>query len=206
MAPFEALYGRRYRSPNYWDDSAKRMVVGPDMVQGKIEQVQVIRKKMKAAQDCQKSYADLRRSKIEFNVGDKVLLRVLSMKGVMRFGKRGKLSQKYVGPYDILDRVEEVAYRLALPPSLARVHNVFHVSQLRKYVSDPSHVLEIENIELDDQLTYEELPKEILDTKVRKTRNSEVSLVKVLWSNHDVEEATWETEASMRERYSHLFH
>ncbi|XP_074278053.1 uncharacterized protein LOC141601657 [Silene latifolia] len=124
----------------------------------------------------------------------------------MRFGKRGKLSQKYVGPYEILDRVGEVAYRLALPPALARVYNVFHVSQLRKYVSDPSHVLEIENIELDEQLTYEEFPKEILDTKVRKTRNGEVSLVKVLWSNHEVEEATWETEASMREKYPHIFH
>ncbi|XP_074292024.1 uncharacterized protein LOC141618858 [Silene latifolia] len=128
------------------------------------------------------------------------------MKRVMRFGKRGKLSQKYIGPYEILDRVGEVAYRLVLPPALARVHNVFNVSQLRKYVSDPSHVLKIENIELDDQLTYEEIPKEILDTKVRKTRNSEVSLVKVLWSNHEMEEATWETEASMRENYPHLFH
>ncbi|XP_074263501.1 uncharacterized protein LOC141586228 [Silene latifolia] len=160
---------------------------------------------MKAAQDRQKSHADLRRSEIEFNIGAKVLLKVSPMKGVMRFGKRGKLSQKYVGPYDILERVKEVAYHLALPPALARVHYVFHVSQLRKYVSDPSHVLEIENIELDDQLTYVEVTKEILDTKVRKTRNGEVSLVKVLWSNHEVVEATWETEAFMREKYPHLF-
>ncbi|XP_074263522.1 uncharacterized protein LOC141586246 [Silene latifolia] len=160
---------------------------------------------MKVAQDRQKSHADLRRSEIEFNIGDKVLLKVSPMNGVMRFGKRGKLSQKYVGPYDILDRVKEVAYRVALPLALARVHNVFYVSQLRKYVSDPSHVLEIENIELDDQLIYEEVPKEILDTKVRKTRNGEVSLVKVLWSNHEVVEATWETEAFMREKYPHLF-
>ncbi|XP_074263513.1 uncharacterized protein LOC141586238 [Silene latifolia] len=130
---------------------------------------------------------------------------VMVQEGVKRFGKPGKLSQKYVGPYDILDRVKEVAYRLALPPALARVHNVFHVSHLRKYRSDPSHVLEIENIELDDQLTYEEIPKEILDTKVRKTRNGEVSLVKVLWSNHEVVEATWEKEAFMREKYPHLF-
>ncbi|XP_074297763.1 uncharacterized protein LOC141628534 [Silene latifolia] len=142
-----------------------------------IEQVQVIRQKMKSTQDRQKSYADLRRSEIEFNVGDKVLRKVSPMKRFMRFGKREKLSQKYVGPYEILDRVEKGAYRPALPPTLARVHNVFHVSQLRKYVSDPSHLLEIENIELDDQLTYEEVPKKILDAKVRKTRNGSKGLL-----------------------------
>ncbi|XP_074299371.1 uncharacterized protein LOC141630451 [Silene latifolia] len=150
--------------------------------------------------------AYLRRSEIEFAVGDKVLLKVSPMKGVMRFGKRCKLSQKYVGPYEILVRVGEVTYRLALPPALGRVHNVFHVSQFGKYVSDPSHILEIKNIELDEKLTYKEVPKEILDTKVRKTRKGEVALVKVLWSNHEVEEATWETEASTREKYLHLFH
>ncbi|XP_074311713.1 uncharacterized protein LOC141647434 [Silene latifolia] len=112
------------------------------------------------------------------------------MKGVMRFRKRGKLSQKYIGPYEILDRVGEVAYPLALPPSLSRVHNVFHVSQLRKYVSDPTHVLVAETVEMDKNLSYVEVAKEILDRKVRKTRNGETALVKVLWSNHNVEEAT----------------
>ncbi|XP_074291745.1 uncharacterized protein LOC141618540 [Silene latifolia] len=107
---------------------------------------------MSSTQDRQKSYADLRRSDIEFAVGDKVLLKVSPMRGVMRFGKRGKLSQKFIGPYEILDRVRELAYRLALPPVLNRVHNVFHVSQLRKYISYPSHVLEVETIELDDAL------------------------------------------------------
>lgn len=114
------------------------------------------------------------------------------MKGVMRFGKRGKLSQKYIGPYEILARVGEVAYRLDLPSELDRVHNVFHVSQLRKYVSDPSHVLGVEHIEVDKALTYVEVPKEILDRKVRKTRNGETQLLKILWSNHNVEEATLE--------------
>ncbi|XP_074291096.1 uncharacterized protein LOC141617860 [Silene latifolia] len=127
------------------------------------------------------------------------------MKGVMRFGKRGKFSQKYIGPYEILDRVGEVAYRLALPPTLAKVHNVFHVSQLRKYVGDPTHVLATETVKMDENLSYEEVAKEILDRKVRKTRNSEISLVKVLWSNHNVEEATWEVGAEMKEKYPHLF-
>ncbi|XP_074300955.1 uncharacterized protein LOC141632296 [Silene latifolia] len=122
------------------------------------------------------------------------------MRGVMRFGKRGKLSQKFIGLYEILARVAEEAYRLALPPSLDRVDNVFHMLQLRKYVSDPSHVLEVENIELDEALTYSEVPKEILDRKVRKTSNGEIVLIKVLWSNHNVEKATWEPEEAMKER------
>ncbi|XP_074266305.1 uncharacterized protein LOC141588778 [Silene latifolia] len=122
-------------------------------------------------------------------VDDKVLLKVLPMKGVMRFGKNGKLSQKYIGPYEILDRVGEVAYRLALPPALDQVHNVFHVSQFRKYVTDPSHVLEVEHIELDEAL-MSKTEKEILDIKVRKTRKGETVLLKVLWFNHKVEEAT----------------
>ncbi|XP_074288212.1 uncharacterized protein LOC141613380 [Silene latifolia] len=153
----------------------------------------------------EKSYADARRSDISFQVGEKVLLRVSPMKGVMRFGKRGKLSHKFIGPYEILDRVGEVAYRLALPPALARVHNVFHVSQLRRYLSDPSHILSHDVVEVDEQLTYIETPKEILDRKVRKTRHGETALVKVLWTNHKAEEATWETEAAMRESYPHLF-
>ncbi|XP_074283677.1 uncharacterized protein LOC141608213 [Silene latifolia] len=165
----------------------------------------IVRQKMRAAQDRQKSYADLKRSEIEFAVGDKVLLKVSPMKGVMQFGKRGKLSQNYIGPYEILDRVGEVAYRLALPPALAKVHNIFPVSQLRKYVSDLTHVLAGETVEMDDNLSYEEVAKEILDRKVRKTRNSEISLVKVLGSNHNIEEATWEVEAEMREKYPHLF-
>ncbi|XP_074288236.1 uncharacterized protein LOC141613401 [Silene latifolia] len=160
---------------------------------------------MRAAHDGQKSYADLRRSDIEFTVGDKVLLKVSPMRGVMRFGKRGKLSQKFIGSYEILDRVREVAYHLALSLALDRVQNVFHLSQLRKYINDTSHVLEAEMIELDDALTYVETPKEFLDRKVRKTRHGETTLVKVLWSNHLVEEATWEAEENIKERYHHLF-
>ena len=205
MAPFEALYGRKCRSPICWDDAAETTILGPQMVQDMVEQIKVIRQKMKTAQDRQKSYADLRRRAIEFEVGDKVLLRVSPMKGVMRFGKKGKLSQKFIGPYEILDRIGEVAYRLALPPCLAKVHNVFHVSQLRKYLSDPSHVIEPETIELDDSLTYEEVPIEILDRKIRKTRRTKTPIVKVLWTNHTTEEATWEAEDTMREKYPHLF-
>ncbi|XP_074299067.1 uncharacterized protein LOC141630090 [Silene latifolia] len=162
------------------DSRADAVVLGPEMIQEMVEQVHIIRQKMRAAQDRQKSYADLKRSDIEFAVGDKVLLKVSPMRGVMRFGRKGKLSQKYIGPYEILDRVGE-------------------------YVSDPTHVLELEHVEIDEQLSYVEEPKEILERKVRKTRNGETALVKVLWSNHKVEEATWEAEAAMREKYPSLF-
>ncbi|KAM6556474.1 hypothetical protein CsatB_003493 [Cannabis sativa] len=155
----------------------------------------------------QKSYADLKRRDIEFKVGDHVFLRVTPRKGlsVKRFGKRGKLSPRYVGPFQILDRVGSVAYRIALPPSLSGVHNVFHVSQLRKYVSDPSHVLSYETLGLQEDLSYNERPVKILDQKDRILRNKTITLVKVLWRNSVVEEATWELESDMREQYPELF-
>jgi len=160
---------------------------------------------MKAAQDRPKSYADLHMRPIEFVVGEKVFLKVSPTKGVMRFGRKGKLSPKFIGPYEILDRVGSVAYRLALPTELERVHNVFHVSQLKKYIPDPSHVLEPEVVELDPNLSYEEYPIRILDTKTRETRTRTTQLVKVLWSNHGTEEATWEAEEEMKKKYPHLF-
>ncbi|XP_057251736.1 uncharacterized protein LOC130591820 [Beta vulgaris subsp. vulgaris] len=144
-------------------------------------------------------------TRLEFVVGEKVLLKVSPTKGVMRFGRKGKLSPCYIGPYEILERIGQVAYRLALPTELAKVHNVFHVSQLRKYISDPSHVIQPETIELDETHTFEERPVRILDSKTRNTRNKAIKLVKVLWSNHQTEEATWKTEDGMRKCYPELF-
>ncbi|XP_021770666.1 uncharacterized protein LOC110734829 [Chenopodium quinoa] len=113
------------------------------------------------------------------------------MKGVIRFGKKEKLSPKYIGPYEILQRIGKLAYRLALPMDLSKVHDVFHVSQLRRYIPDKSHVLQPETIELDQSLIYEERPIKILDSKVHSTRKKDVKIVKVLWSNQETEEATW---------------
>ena len=123
------------------------------------------------------------------------------MKGVMRFGKKGKLSPRFIGPFEILERIGEVAYKLALPPSLASVHNVFHVSMLKKYIPDPSHVLQPQA----EDLTYEEYPVVIADRQVRQLRTKEIPMVKVLWSNHTAEDCTWETEAVMRMTYPYLF-
>ena len=124
---------------------------------------------------------------------------------MLRFGKRGKLSPRYIGPYEIISRVGAVAYRLALPPELDRIHNVFHVSMLRKYVADPSHRLPEQQVELSENLTYIEEPVQILDHREQVLRNKRIPLVKVLWRNHAVEEATWEREDQMRTQYPYLF-
>ena len=127
------------------------------------------------------------------------------MKGVMRFGKKGKLSPRYVGPYEILERIGNVAYKLALPSELGGVHPAFHVSMLRKYLPDPSHVIQPQDVQLSMDLAYEETPVMVLDRKVRKLRSKEIPLVKVMWRNHSQEESTWEVEAEMRQKYPFLF-
>ncbi|KAL0561760.1 hypothetical protein IC582_002201 [Cucumis melo] len=205
MAPFEALYGRCCRSPVCWGEVGEHGLMGPELVQSTNEAIQKIRSRIHTAQSRQKSYADVRRKDLEFEIGDKVFLKVAPMKGVLRFERRGKLSPRFVGPFEILERIGPVAYRLALPPSLSAVHDVFHVSMLRKYVPDPSHVMDYEPLEIDENLSYVEQPVEILAREVKTLRNKQIPLVKVLWRNHRVEEATWEREDDMRSRYPELF-
>ncbi|XP_059288936.1 uncharacterized protein LOC132042407 [Lycium ferocissimum] len=123
----------------------------------------------------------------------------------MRFGKKGKLSPRFIGPYEIVRKVRTVAYELKLPPDMAMVHPVFHISMLRLSKPDPSHVLNHEEIEINERLSYEEEPIQILDHQVRRLRTKVVASVKVLWQNHDTEEATWVAEEDMKKRYPHLF-
>ncbi|KAL4295736.1 hypothetical protein GQ457_12G011360 [Hibiscus cannabinus] len=205
MAPFEALYGRRCRTPLCWSELGENKVLGPQMIQDTEKQVWVIHDRLKQAFDRQKAYADKKRRDIRHEVGDRVFLKVSPWKKVLRFGKKGKLSPRYIGPFEVLEKVGIVAYRLALPPEFDKIHNVFHVSMLKKYRSDPSHVLEPEEVELNPDLSYEEEPVMILDSEVKRLRNKNVSLFKVLWRNHNVEEATWEPEEIMKEQYSYLF-
>ncbi|KAA0060413.1 pol protein [Cucumis melo var. makuwa] len=197
MAPFEALYGKCCRSPVCWGEVGEQRLMGPELVQSTNEAIQKIRSRMHTAQSRQKSYADVRRKDLEFEVGDKVFLKVAPMRGVLRFERKGKLSPRFVGSFEILKRIGTVAYRLALPPSLSTVHDVFHVSMLRKYVPDPSHVVDYEPLEIDENLSYAEQPVEVLAREVKTLRNKEIPLVKVLWRNHRVEEATWEHEDDM---------
>ena len=142
---------------------------------------------------------------LEFEVEDRVFLELSPRKGVVRFGKRGKLNPCYIGPFEIVERIGPVAYRLELPEEFSRVHNVFHISMLRKYIQNYSHVLEAPEIELRDDLSYEEQPVQILGREEKELRNKTISLVKVLWRNHLVEKATWEREDQMRSQYPHLF-
>ena len=127
------------------------------------------------------------------------------MKGIMRFGKKGKLILRFISPYKILEKVGNVAYRLTLPSELSSVHNIFHVSILRRYISDPSHVLSQEPLALDQDLSYKERPPQILDKRVKEFRKKKIPLVKILWCNQSIEETTWELEDEMRKIYPEFF-
>ena len=148
MAPYEALYGRKCRTPLCWTKLGERKVIGPDLIKETEEKMKMIRERLKVAIYRHKSYSDMKRKDIRYEIGDKVFLKVSHWKKVMRFGKNGKLSPRFIGLYEVIEKVGPVAYRLALPPDLEKIHNVFHVSMLRRYRSVPSHVVSSETIEL----------------------------------------------------------
>ncbi|KAG8478536.1 hypothetical protein CXB51_028289 [Gossypium anomalum] len=163
MAPYEALYGRMCRTPSCWTELGKRQVLGPKLVADIEDKVRIIRDRLKEAANWQKSYADLKRREIKYSVADMVFLKISPWKKILRFGKKGKLSSRFIGPYRVLKRVGPVAYQLELPPELVKIHDVFHVSMLRRYCSDPTHVVSIAEIELQTDLTFKEKPAQILD-------------------------------------------
>ena len=179
-------------------------MLGPEFLQQTSEKVKAIQERMKATQSRQKSYTDNRRKPSEFEVGDHVFLRFTPTVGIQRAIKSRKLTPRFVGPYQILKRIGTTAYEIALPPHLANLHNVFHISQLRKYIADPSHVLESDDIQIRDDLSMNTEPVRILDSQVKKLRGKEIQTVKVIW---DVitQEMTWEMKDRMRQSYPHLF-
>ncbi|KAJ8748359.1 hypothetical protein K2173_002996 [Erythroxylum novogranatense] len=205
MAPYEALYGWKCRTLVCWMELSENKMIGPDIVKDTEEKILIIPQRLKAASDRQKSYTDLKRKDIEFQVGDKVFLKVSPWKHKLRFGKKGKLSPRFIGPYEILKRVGPVSYQLALPGELARLHDVFHVSMLRRYRSDVTHKIPMQEIQVQQDLSYEEEPISILAREVKQLRNKTISLVKVLWQHHGLEEATWEPEEIMKAQYPQLF-
>ncbi|GJY60948.1 putative reverse transcriptase domain-containing protein [Tanacetum coccineum] len=162
-APFEALYGRKCRSPVCWAEVGEVQLTGPDLVQETTEKVIQIKQRIHAARDRKKSYADLKRKPVEFQIGDRVMIKVSPWKGVVRFGKRGKLNPRYVRPLKVLEKVGSVAYRLELPQELCRVHNTFHVSNLKKCYSDEPLAVLLEGLHIDDKLHFVEEPVEIMD-------------------------------------------
>jgi len=202
MAPFEALYGRSCRT--HWSEAGERNFFGPDIVNEAEDQVQLIQKNLKAAQSRQKSYADKKRQAISFQVGDHVYLRVSPMRGVQRFGVKGKLAPRYVGPFPIVEQCGPVAYRLELPAHLSAIHNIFHVSQLRKCLRVHAKIVDIDELQLELDLVYPKHPVKIVDFKTRVTRNQTSKFYKVQWSNHSEREATWETEEFVRTKCPEL--
>ncbi|WVZ58444.1 hypothetical protein U9M48_008720 [Paspalum notatum var. saurae] len=188
MAPFEALY--------------EHVTFGPDLVTQTEAQVKMIHNNLKRAQSRQKSYSNKRRRPLVFEEGDHVYLRVSPMKGVHRFGVKGKLAPRYIGPFKITERCGSVAYRLDLQPHLAAVHDVFHVSKLKKCLRVPEEVVvDTSQIHIQLDLTYEEQPVKILDQKQKSTRQRTINFYKVQWRNHSVEEATWEQEEFFQTKY-----
>ncbi|GJZ64393.1 putative reverse transcriptase domain-containing protein [Tanacetum coccineum] len=169
-APFEALYGRKCRSPVCWSEVGDSQLTGPEMIRETTEKIAQIKNRLLTARSRQKSYADVRRRPLEFDVGDKVMLKVSPWKGVIRFGKRGKLSPRYIGPFKVLERVGPVAYKLELPRELQGIHNTFHVSNLKKCLSDESLIIPPDEIQLDDKLHFIEEPVEIMDREVKRLK------------------------------------
>ena len=189
-APFEALYGRKCRSPLCWAEVGDSQITGPELVVDTTEKIAQIRQRMAAARDRQKSYADKRRKPLEFQVGDRVLLKVSPWKGVVRFGKRGKLNPRYVGPFEIIERIGKVAYKLNLPAELGGVHNVFHVSNLKKCLSDETLIVPLKELTIDDQLRFIEEPVEITDRDIKVLKRTRIPLVRVCWNSRRVPEFT----------------
>ncbi|GJZ51284.1 putative reverse transcriptase domain-containing protein, partial [Tanacetum coccineum] len=204
-ALFEALYGRKCRSPVLWAEIGEESLIGPELIQETTDKVVLIKEKLKAARDRQKSYADNRRKPLEFEVGDRVMLKVSPWKGVIRFGKKGKLAPRYVGPFEILERIGLVAYRLRLPEELSGVHDTFHVSNLKKCLADASLHVPLDDIKVDKTLRFVEEPVEIMDREVKSLKRSKIALVKVRWNSKRGPEFTWEREDYMKSKYPQLF-
>ncbi|GJS35708.1 putative reverse transcriptase domain-containing protein [Tanacetum coccineum] len=183
----------------------KAQLTGLEFIQETTKKIILIKQRIQAARDRQKSYADLKRKPMEFEVGDRVMLKVSPWKGVVRFGKRGKLNPRYVGPFKVLAKVGKVAYRLELPQKLSRVHHTFHVSNLKKCYADEPLVMSLEGIYVDDKLQFVEEPVKIIEREIKRLKRSQIPLVKVRWNSRRGPEFTWERKDSFKQKYPQLF-
>ncbi|GJV30743.1 hypothetical protein Tco_1387191 [Tanacetum coccineum] len=204
-APFEALYGRKCRSPVCWAEVGDAQLTGPAIIHETTKKIVQIKSRIQAARDRHKSYANIRRKPMVFQVGDRVMLKVSPWKGVVHFGKRGKLNPRYVGPFKVIERVGTVAYKLELPQQLSRVHNMFHVSNLKKCLSDESLVIPLEELRVDDKLHFVEEPVEVMDREIKQLKRSRIPIIKVRWNSKRGPEFTWEREDQFKQKYPHLF-
>nr|GEX80023.1 putative reverse transcriptase domain-containing protein [Tanacetum cinerariifolium] len=204
-APFEALYGRKCRSPVCWSEIGDSQLTGLELIRETTLKSVQIKNRLLTPRSRQKSYADVRRKRMEFEVGDKVMLKVSPWKGVIHFGKCGKLSPWYIGPFEIIKRIGLVAYKVELPEKLRGIHNMFHVSNLKKCLADEDLVIPLEEVQLDDKLHFIEEPMEIMDQEVKRLKQSRIPIVKVRWNSRRDPKYTWEREDFFKRNYPHLF-
>ncbi|GKC95862.1 putative reverse transcriptase domain-containing protein [Tanacetum coccineum] len=204
-APFEALYGRKCCSPVCWAEVGEVQLTGPEIVQETTEKIVQIKQRIQAARDRQKSYVDSKHKPMKFQVGHRVMLKVSPRKGVVRFGKWGKLNPRYVRPFKVLEKVRSVAYKLELPQKLSRVHNTFHVSNLKKCYADEPLTVPLDGLHIGDKLYFVEEPIEIMDREVKRLKQSRIPIIKVQWNSRRGPEFTWEREDQFRKKYPHLF-
>ncbi|GJU30578.1 putative reverse transcriptase domain-containing protein [Tanacetum coccineum] len=205
VAPYKALYGRKCRSPVCWSKVGDSQLTGPELIHDTIEKIIQINNRLLAACSHQKSYADKRLRQLEFEVGNMVLLKVSPWKGVVCFGKRGKLSPHYIRPFKILARVGLVAYTLELPEELKGIHSTFHVSNLKKCLAEGDVVVPMDEIQLDDKFHMIEEPVEVVDKEVKRLKQSRIPIVKVRWNSQRGQEFTWECEDQIKKKYLHFF-
>ncbi|GJW17248.1 hypothetical protein Tco_0024684 [Tanacetum coccineum] len=193
------------RSPICWAEVGDVQLTGPELIHETTEKIVQIKQRIQAARDRQKSYADVRRKPLEFQVSDRVILKLSPWKGVIRFGKQGKLNPRYVGPFKVLAKVGTVAYKLELPQQLSRVHSTFHVSNLKKCLSDEPLAIPLKEIHIDDKLHFVEEPVEIMDREVKRLKQSRIPIIKVRWNSRRGPEFTWERKDQFKKKYPHLF-
>ncbi|GJT58798.1 putative reverse transcriptase domain-containing protein [Tanacetum coccineum] len=188
-----------------WAEIREIRSIGPELVQETTNKAILIKEKLKAARDCQKSYVGNKHTHLEFEVGDCVLLKVSPWKGVIHFGKKGKLVPRYVGPIKIFERIGPVAYRLRLPKELSSVHDAFNMSNLKKFLADANLHVPLNEIKIDKTLRFVEETVKIMDREIRSLKRSKISLVKVHWNSKRGPEFTWEREDHMKSKNPQLF-
>ncbi|GJZ45830.1 hypothetical protein Tco_0753178 [Tanacetum coccineum] len=201
----EALYGHKCRSPICWAEVGDAQLTGPEIVHETTKKIIQIKKRIQAAHDRQKSYTNRRCKPLEFQFGDKVMLKVSPWKGVICFDKRGKLNPRYIGPFKVLAKVETIAYRLELLDQLSRVHSTFHVSNLKKCFFDEPLSIPLDEIQIDDKLNFIEELVEIIDHEVKRLKKSLIPIVNVYWNSRRGPEFTWEHEDQIKKKYPYLF-
>jgi hypothetical protein len=192
-------------APFFWSETGEWKVFGPDILHETEKQVRMVRENLRVTQSRQKSYADHRRRELSFEVGDFVYLKVSPMRGLRRFKVWGKLAPRFIGPFKILEKRCEVAYQLELPSQLSDMHDVFHISQLKKCLRVPEEQLPMEDMDAKEDLSYQEYPVKILEMSERVTRNKRIKMCKVQWSHHIEEQATWEREEELKAEFPSFF-